>query len=242
MNQIDHSSAWDFFDRIYCISLRERIDRRRQALEQFQRVGLASRVEFVMVERHPLDCEQGIYESHQQCIRRGLATDADTILIFEDDVMFERFNAERLIRCAAFLQARSDWKAFFLGCLSQKSRKTEAESVAEISYRCLAHAYALNRPFAETVARKPWCKVPFDGMIESFAGGFYAMYPACAFQSDAPSDNFNHRLLDGFRRCMGGLKRIQKVNEWRLANRNLLVALHLAALLALAVWAWRAWS
>lgn len=238
MNQIEHRSAWDFFDRIYCISLQEREDRRRQAGLQFRQVGLADRVEFVRVQKHPLDCEQGILESHQACIKRGLAAGAGTILIFEDDVVFERFSAERLARCTSFLRTRPHWKAFFLGCLSKQSHRTENPWVREISYRCLAHAYALNRPFAEILVRKPWRKVPYDGILSSFKGGYYAMYPACAFQSDASSDNCRHRFLDGFRRCLGGLKRIQKANEWRLAHRRLFVALHVAGLLALAVWVW----
>jgi hypothetical protein len=242
MNQIDHRSAWDFFDRVYCISLQDREDRRRQVLLQFKRVGLADRVEFVRVQRHPLDCEQGIYESHQECIRKGLGAGAGTILIFEDDVVFERFSTERLARCTTFLQTRSDWNAFFLGCLSKKSRRTENPSVMQISYRCLAHAYALNRTFAEVLVRKPWRKEPYDGILSRFPGGMYAMYPACAFQGNASSDNRNHRFLDGARRSLGGLKRIQKINEWRLTHRHMFVALHVAGLLALAVLVWNLWG
>ena len=39
-------NGWDFFDRLYCISLREREDRRKSALQEFSKVGLADRVEF----------------------------------------------------------------------------------------------------------------------------------------------------------------------------------------------------
>jgi GR25 family glycosyltransferase involved in LPS biosynthesis len=242
MNQSNPNSAWDFFERIYCISLQERKDRRQQALMQFDNVGLASRVEFVLVQRHPIDCEQGIFESHQECIRRGLVAGAGAILIFEDDVVFEHFSNERLARCTSFLASRKNWNAFFLGCLAKKAGRTECPSVRSISYRCLAHAYALNRPFAETLARKSWRNIPFDGMLGTFTSGFYAMYPSCAFQSDASSDNSSHRILDRVRRGLGGLRRIQKANQWRLAHRNLLIAGHLAAVLALAALALKIWT
>ena len=41
---------WSFFDKVYCISLVNREDRRIEAREQFARVGLADRVEFLLVE------------------------------------------------------------------------------------------------------------------------------------------------------------------------------------------------
>jgi hypothetical protein len=37
----ENTSAWDYFDRLYCISLREREDRRLSAREEFAKVGLA---------------------------------------------------------------------------------------------------------------------------------------------------------------------------------------------------------
>jgi hypothetical protein len=56
------SSPWAFFDKIYCISLDEREDRRQEARKQFGNVGLADRVEFVIVKKHPADNEQGIHD------------------------------------------------------------------------------------------------------------------------------------------------------------------------------------
>ena len=51
---------WEYFDKIFCISLAERPDRQENAKIQFARVGLAGKVEFLIVPRHPRDCEQGI--------------------------------------------------------------------------------------------------------------------------------------------------------------------------------------
>lgn len=238
----ESNHVWDFFDRGYCISLKERTDRRRQAERQFKAVGLSGRVEFVLVDRHLQNSEQGIYQSHLTCIEKGLSSGADNILIFEDDVVFQRFSAERLNKCTAFLAAHPDWKAFFWGCLVRRSRKTEYPSIRSVTYRSLAHAYAVNRPFAEVLAAKPWQGVAYDAMLSRHAGGFFAIYPSVAFQSGSPSDNARHRRLDRFRRWCGGLARIQKANEWCHRYSRWLWVFHvigLAALLILAVWIFR---
>ena len=111
------ADLWSFFDRIYCISLKERPDRRAQAAAQFARVGLAGRVIYLTVARHPTDCEQGIYESHLACMRQGLADGAHRVLIFEDDVMFEGFDPTRFTTAVVFLDRHPDWQIFFLGCM-----------------------------------------------------------------------------------------------------------------------------
>ena len=63
---------WDFFDKIYCITLDERADRRADATAQFEKVGLADKVEFVIVKKHPHNIEQGIFESHLACMEKGI--------------------------------------------------------------------------------------------------------------------------------------------------------------------------
>jgi hypothetical protein len=68
--------SWAYFDKIYCISLDERPDRREEAKTQFESVGLLERVEFVIVRKHPFDCEQGIFESHLLCMKKGLSAGA----------------------------------------------------------------------------------------------------------------------------------------------------------------------
>ena len=65
-------NGWDYFDRLYCVSLREREDRRNSALKEFSKVGLADRVDFVLGERDPYNMEQGVYESHMMCLLKGL--------------------------------------------------------------------------------------------------------------------------------------------------------------------------
>ncbi len=125
------TNVWDFFDRFYCISLRGREDRRQSAFREFSKVGLVDRVEFIIVDRISNDFEREVYESHMLCLQKGLEAGANNIVIFEDDVEFDRFNPERLKKCAQFLKQHPAWKVFLLGALIRSSAKT-TEYVGEL--------------------------------------------------------------------------------------------------------------
>jgi GR25 family glycosyltransferase involved in LPS biosynthesis len=229
------ADPWSYFDHICCITLKERPDRRAQAEAQFARVGLAGRVIFYTAERHSTDCEQGIYESHLACLGRGLAEGARRLLIFEDDVHFEGFDPERLGAALNFVERQSDWQILFLGCLVKCSRATASPAVRKIAYGCLTHAYALNRPCAQALVQNPWRGLPIDAILSHLEQGLYACYPSFAFQSNAASDNYRLRRLDRFRRWCGGLRRIQKLNEFWHRHRTLLLMLHIVGL-AILLW------
>jgi len=224
-------SGWDFFDRIYCISLEEREDRRRVARIQFAKVGLDEKIEFVIVKRHPFNVEQGIYESHMACLRRGLAAGAENIAVFEDDVVFDRFDAGRLSRCTRFLAKNPDWQVLLFGALIRSSRKTEEPAVQKVGYQSLAHAYALNRPYAESIAYKPWDGLVADVIFRPLAN-VYAVKPMFAFQGDMITDN-KYRGLEVFRRLLGGLENIQKGNEFFFQNLDAIIIAHLIVLASL---------
>jgi GR25 family glycosyltransferase involved in LPS biosynthesis len=226
------ATGWDFFDRIYCISLEEREDRRRSAVVQFAKVGLENRVEFVIVKRHPVDVEQGIYESHMTCLRRGLAAGAQRIVVFEDDVCFDRFDAGRLRRCTRFLADHPHWKVLLFGALIRASSTTAESAVQRVAYQSLAHAYALNRPYAETIAYRPWQGIVADEIFRPLTEGLYAVCPMFAFQSNSATDN-KFRQLDLFRRSCGGLKRIQWGIEFFYRYKTAIIAAHALALLVL---------
>jgi len=229
------NSPWNFFDRIYCITVQDRTDRRASATAAFAEVGILPRVEFVSVLRHPENSEQGIFESHLLCIRRGLSAGARTIAIFEDDVIFDRYAPETLRSCIDFLATAPCWSMLFFGCLVNGSRPTENRSVRRIRYRSLAHAYAIHRSFAERLAAKRWEGTAFDAMVRSEPGCYYSVYPSFAFQSDAPTDNREGIRLDRFRRLCGGLCRIQKMNEFYYRRRAPIIVAHVLAIVAILI-------
>jgi len=227
------ASGWDFFDRIYCISIEERKDRRQAVMRQFNKVGLADRVEFVIVKRHPRNVEQGMYESHMACLRKGLEAGAGCIVVFEDDVIFDRFDTGRFAECTRFLSSHPDWKVLLLGGLIRSSKKTTSPCVQKVRYQSLAHAYAVNRPYAETLAYTPWQGIIIDTLFRPLTDHIYAAYPMFAFQNNLPSDNDKYRYLELFRRYCGGLERIQKMNEFYHRHTFGIVAAQVLILLVL---------
>lgn len=230
------TNGWSFFDRIYCISLEEREDRRQSAMASFLQVGLAGKVEFVIVQRHPFNVEQGMYESHMTCLRKGLEAGAKKIVVFEDDVFFDRFDAERFKQCTQFLKEHPDWKVLLLGALIRSSRKTTNPFVQIVRYQSLAHAYAINRPYAETVAYQPWQGIIIDTLFRPLTDHIYAVYPMFAFQKDFSSDNDDkYSSLEHFRRLCGGLERIQKANEFYQRHKFDVIAIHVIILLSLLI-------
>lgn len=231
-----YSNYWDYFDKIFCISVAERPDRRENAKIEFGKVGLTDKVDFLIVDKHPCNCEQGIYESHLTCIKKGIEAGADRIVIFEDDILFDRFSSEKLINGIEFLSRHAGWNAFFFGCLVCGSKRTGNKNILKIRYRSLTHAYALSRRFAEVLVQRPWQEVAYDEFLNSFNKEFYAIHPAFAFQSNSPSDNSKYLWLDKIRRQCGGLRRIQKGNEFLFLHFKGIIALHLMLALLGAFW------
>ncbi len=241
MNQsnADQPDPWAFFDRIYCISLEARPDRRMLAEKQFAAVGLLPRVEFVIVDKHAANPEEGIFQSHMICLNRGLDENARHILVFEDDVFFQDVKTKALSEVCRYLDAGVKWDALFLGCITDGSKKIEKMPLAKITYRCLAHAYALKRPFAKEIVRQSWQGIPFDELLRQQNRQFFALYPMCAFQGMAGSDN-QTVVVDRLRRFFGGLPFIQKANEL-YQNHKVLLLLSPAVLLFLALLACKLW-
>ena len=85
----------------------ERADRRGEAKLQFGKIGLLERVEFVIVKKHQHNIEQGIFESHLTCMEKGIRAGADTIVVFEDDILFERFSPTGLKNCIDFFYSKA---------------------------------------------------------------------------------------------------------------------------------------
>lgn len=227
---MEYTLVWNFFDKIYCISVNERRDRRKSARREFGKVGLLDRVEFINVEKHPENPEQGIYESHILCMKKGLTAGAETILIFEDDILFKNFSGTTLLKSCAALQTLPEWNAFFLGCMVSSIEKTSWEPLVKVRYQCLTHAYALSSDFAKHLVTIPWQGIPYDGLLKQENSSFYALCPMPAFQSNSPTDNHTVKI-DKMRRLLGGLQRLQSINEWFHHNKKTIIIIHVAVLL-----------
>lgn len=233
----DAGPLWDRIDRIYCISLRHRTDRQADAARAFFRVGLTDRVLFHLVDRHPDGCEAGIYAAHADCIRDALAAGARRVAVFEDDVVFERFTPAGLARALDFMETEPDWDLFCFGCMVRGSRPTGWPGVRRIDYQCLAHAYVLNRPFAERLLARPYDGTAYDDRLRALQRGrTFAACPCFAFQSDSATDNDQTPVLNRVRALLGGIRRIQKANEFYHIHRRAVILAHVFILAGLAWW------
>jgi len=227
---------WQPIERIYCISLQDRLDRQASANDQFARVGLDQRVEFFLARRHPTDCEKGIFESHQACLKKGLADGARHILVFEDDVIFGKIDAHRVAESIDAFIRQGDYPILFLGAIVDRSRPAGIPGIRRVRYRCLTHAYLIKAALARQIAGSAWQDQPIDGLLRRCTTGHLALYPSIAFQSNSPSDNSRLRTLDTIRRLCGGLRLIQSVNEHYQRFRYVVIAAHVLVVGGLILW------
>jgi len=229
---------WGYFDQIYCISLKNRADRRESATAEFEKVGLGGRVKFLLVDKHPTNSEQGIFESHQACLRAGLAAGRGPIVVFEDDVKFRGFRPKVLAEAVEFLKSGEPWHAFFFGCYVRSSANTSRRAVRAIRYRSTAHAYVVSREMAENLVALRWDGVAYDDVLKNMdTGQYFVVYPGFAFQSNASTDNDKQLRLDRYRRLFGGMYFGQWWDEFSHRNWRSMIVMHLLTI-ALLVWVW----
>ncbi|HBB17235.1 MAG TPA: hypothetical protein DCZ97_09660 [Syntrophus sp. (in: bacteria)] len=105
----------------------------------------------------------------------------------------------------------------------------------KVGYQSLMHAYAANRPYAESIAYQPWQGIIIDTLFRPLADHLYAVYPMFAFQNDSTTDNDKYPGLDRFRRLCGGLERIQKANEFYQRHKWGIVVAHIMILLSILI-------
>lgn len=147
-------SAFDFFDRISCINLPKRKDRKEFTSKQFKEQGFLDRVTWMHAPppskqfvAHNLNrnaaAEFGCSLSHCKTIVHGIANNAKNLLVFEDDVSFIP-NAESILQ-EALKELRKDWAVLYLGGRPLVNTTRESKHLAKMPQRYdLAHAYAVN--------------------------------------------------------------------------------------------------
>ncbi len=206
---------WSFLDRVFCICLRTREDRMRHASAQFHRVGLCRHVLFYRPDRHPEKGIIGSWEAHRSVAMRALAEGAGRVLIFEDDVLFNRRVTPRTLRAiaAALDSLPEGWMLFYLGHWPLRAWFLRP-GVLRTSSGC-AHAYIASRRLLEWLRDHPWGTPGIDrhplvgrALDSAYAmlPGTYALFPMIATQAVSPSDNFT-----------AAQKRRRK-NKWRLRH------------------------
>jgi hypothetical protein len=149
-------------DAVYCISIKERNDRR----ELFRRtVGgqIHNQVIFHVVERSD-DPVRGCYESHQALARQALDEGLQRILVFEDDVKAYELKATPVRWVNRFIRTRS-FEVLHLGYSMGRTWLTWFPYIARGRVVAL-HAYVLSPEGCRILAETPYDGTPVDVLFK----------------------------------------------------------------------------
>lgn len=181
-------AAWAFFDKIYCINLNSRPDRKETCDEIFKMYNIP--ISFYQVDRHPVSGLQGCFESHVDIITKSYEAGYNNILIFEDDLLDSPyFTSELLSRAVHFMNTDDKWELFYLGThLDIYSNKVKFVSPYILKVKSFTtHAYALSRKGMERYAYMKYKNVPYDFLTVRNPEA-YAIYPGLFYQNGSESD------------------------------------------------------
>jgi glycosyl transferase family 25 len=109
--QVDADAKLDV-DAAFCISLREREDRRAELQTELEPLGLD--IEFFLADRDSGNPERGCYTSHQACAALALERGCRRVLMLEDDARLEQHDARQIAAINGFLSWRNP-ELFYLG-------------------------------------------------------------------------------------------------------------------------------
>lgn len=128
-------------DGVFCISLRERTDRRELIKKEFDGSGL--HIEFLIMERDNENPERGCFDSHVKCASLAIERNYQRVLILEDDATLIKFESVQVQQINSFM-SRRDPEQFYLGANLGKVWLTWNKGVARVRAKG-THAYILSR-------------------------------------------------------------------------------------------------
>lgn len=187
---------WKFLDElnieVFCISLRNRNDRYKSSREEFEKVGLLSRVKYYFPEKNPHGGREGCWESHKCCILNSKGTS----LIFEDDISFDEDWYTQLYTIEQFLKSDIRWNIFYLGgMVYQLIEKYDEPKVSLV--KCITlHGYFIHKDCNKQLQLSD----DFDPYLyeslhldtyyyKKFGYTFILNEPICRQKNNLPSDN-----------------------------------------------------
>jgi GR25 family glycosyltransferase involved in LPS biosynthesis len=108
------SNAFDYFDEIYVINLDRRKDRLEHAMLEFEKVGIADRVQRYSAIEHK-DGRIGLIKSNLDILKKAKERKLKNVLIFEDDFEFLIDNPLEVLQKSIDQSKGIDWHLFYLG-------------------------------------------------------------------------------------------------------------------------------
>lgn len=186
-------NVWTFFEMVYCLNQDSRPDRWKLAVEELDRVGLIDYKRFLCI---PADQPiKSFCLSQYAMLKTFLTTGKQTLLILEDDVVFEQL--DRLDKALADLP--EDWDMLFLGAnitggvtnIVARPPVRVTDNLYRIRAAWTTHAVAYTRE----AARKITCAYDGKSMYDAWLSEeilpqvkAYLVNPMVAFQRPGKSD------------------------------------------------------
>ena len=179
---------WDFFDKIYCINLTTRPDRRETVKVVFDKYGIP--VTFYDAIPHPISGIQGCFESHINIIKESYEKGYDNILIFEDDIVNSiNLNDSTITECINFLKSNIDWELFYFSMYPNILHYKMSNYQGNINK---VHAYWGSGYAVSRKGMKKYMNLTYDGKevdtIYVKNDQAYGYWPTLFYQSDSPSN------------------------------------------------------
>jgi GR25 family glycosyltransferase involved in LPS biosynthesis len=189
------------FSKIYCVNLPSRPDRRQNAINQFNKIGLKGYQFFNAIDGRELNLKAGsaflnpamvgCYLSHYLIIREAIENNYESILVFEDDINF-------IVGAATFLDyaiptVPADWEFIYLGYTVYpkeiKNTKILSDYWAIPGHCWGTHAYAVRGngiaklwQGLKHITNQIDIQLSYE-ILKNQQLQYYAIYPTCAQQN-----------------------------------------------------------
>lgn len=152
----------NYFDGAFYINLDRRTDRRESFEIKSNQAGL-NIPRFKAVELSPDDAhkreddpewykKESCTASHQECIEIAKSNNWESILIFEDDAIFDPGFKEKASKCIEDLR-NIEWDMFFFGGEPNDNCTRISENIYKTNGVYGTHAYAIHRNFYDNALR-----------------------------------------------------------------------------------------
>lgn len=129
-------------DNIYCITLKDNIERQQKVLKQCSQLGLT--IEFVKVDKNQENPTEGCLRSHLFCVNDAKNKSYNNVLILEDDFMFSFQNIEWFLSKKLHINIPEDFDMLYLGYNVNNGYRYDENLLKLASAQC-THSYILNQ-------------------------------------------------------------------------------------------------
>lgn len=171
-----------YFDSIKCLNQKERPDRWKLAIEEFDRVGLENVEQFFSIPAE--QPYQSFCISQYAMLKSFLGTNGGHLLTLEDDVVFNSYDHVD----KAMMELPGNWDVLYLGAnIRGQKPQYYSSHLRRITLAYTTHAIAYSRKAVEHIVNSynPYNFEMYDSWLsDNVLGKFncYVMSPMIAFQ------------------------------------------------------------